>query len=130
MKTQIDDYLQSRVGAEKDFQPDWQAHRYLIRDKMFAMHSGDKFGKEILTLKLAPEHGAELREIFPDIVVPGYYMNKTHWNSIYLEADLPEELFKGLIDESHALILAAFSKKVQAEILSEDQVLTQKSINT
>lgn len=117
MKQWIDSYLRSKVAAEKDFQEEWGAHRYLIHKKMFAMHGGDKDGKEILTLKLKPEHGEELREFYPGTVVPGYYMNKAHWNSIYLADEFSDELLKKLIDESHALILGGFSKKMQHEIL-------------
>ncbi|MCL2112699.1 MAG: MmcQ/YjbR family DNA-binding protein [Streptococcaceae bacterium] len=117
MKQAIDDYLQAKIGAEKDFQPDWEAHRYLIRGKMFAMHATDKNGKEILTLKLLPEHGEELRELHKDKIIAGYYMNKTHWNSIYLAENLPDELIKKMIDESYRLILGGFSRKVQLEII-------------
>lgn len=119
MKQEIDDYLRSKIAAEKDYQEEWGAHRYLIRGKMFAMHSSDKDGKEILTLKLKPGQGEELRELYAGTVVPGYYMNKAHWNSIYLANDFADDLLKKLIDESHALVLDSFSKKMQREILEE-----------
>lgn len=120
MDKEINNYLCSKIAAQKDFQPDWQAHRYLLKDKMFAMHARDKQGQELLTLKLAPERGQELRELYPDQIMPGYYMNKVHWNSILLEKiqDWPASFIKGLIDESHQLVLGAFSKKVQAELVN------------
>ncbi len=117
MKQWIDDHLRSKAATEKDYQEEWGAHRYLIRGKMFAMHGGDKDGKEILTLKLKPEHSEELRELYAGTVVPGYYMNKAHWSSIYLANEFSDDLLKKLIDESHALILGGFSKKMQREIL-------------
>jgi predicted DNA-binding protein (MmcQ/YjbR family) len=116
MEKWLDDYLLSKKGAETDFQADWQAHRYLLKNKMFAMHGGDKEGVEILTLKLAPAHCEEIRELYKGKVTAGYYMNKTHWISIYLEENLPEEVLKKCVDGAYELILGSFSKKVQAEI--------------
>ncbi|GAU78519.1 hypothetical protein F3D3_3153 [Fusibacter sp. 3D3] len=86
----------------------------MLRGKMFAMVGGDKTGKPIITLKGNPMENLALRETYPDII-PGYYMNKAHWNSVYLEGSVPDELLKKLIDESHQLILLSLSKKVQKE---------------
>ena len=111
----MDAYCIEKAGAEKDFKAEWNAVRYMIRGKMFAMVGGDKEGKPIVSLKLEPPRGLALREQHADII-PGYYMNKDHWNSVYLEGDVPDELLRSMIDESHSLILASFSKKAQAEI--------------
>ncbi|MFC4653212.1 MmcQ/YjbR family DNA-binding protein [Lactococcus nasutitermitis] len=116
MKKTLENHLLSKQEAQKDYQADWNAHRYLIRGKMFAMHGGDKNGKEILTLKLLPEHGEEARELHNGKIIPGYYMNKTHWNSIYLSENISDNLVKKMIDESYELIVSGFSKKIQKEI--------------
>jgi predicted DNA-binding protein (MmcQ/YjbR family) len=54
----------------------------MIRDKLFAMYGSDKKGREIITLKLESMHGQFLREQYKGDIVPGYYMNKVHWNSV------------------------------------------------
>lgn len=111
----LDDFCRSLLGAEKDFKEEWNATRYMIRGKMFALQGGDKKGRPIITLKLEPSLGEMLRQQYED-VIPGYYMNKEHWNSVYLEGGVPDDVLKDMIDRSHQLILASLPKKVQKEI--------------
>lgn len=111
----LDAYCLSLTGAQKDFKEEWGATRYLLSDKMFAMVGGDKEGRGIVSLKLKPENGLMLREAYPDIT-PGYYLNKTHWNSIYLEGAVPDDLLKQMIQESHELVFNGLSKKVKEQL--------------
>ncbi|MCL2843490.1 MAG: MmcQ/YjbR family DNA-binding protein [Oscillospiraceae bacterium] len=111
----LDAYCLSQTGATTDYQPDWEATRYLVGGKMFAMRCGDKEGKPIITLKLEPVFGDLLRQQYEHIV-PGYYMNKMHWNSLYLEGDVPDDVVQTMIRESHRLVLQSLSKKMQKEI--------------
>ncbi|MCL2047237.1 MAG: MmcQ/YjbR family DNA-binding protein [Defluviitaleaceae bacterium] len=113
----FEDYCKAKKGVTKDYKQEWQAHRYLIRDKMFIMHAGDKYGKEIITLKLEPLYGQFLREQYKGDIVAGYYMNKEHWNSVYVDGDVPDDVLRDMADKSYALILGGFSKKIQNEIL-------------
>ena len=70
-----------------------------------------------ITLKLEPLEGELLRKQYKDII-PGFYMNKVHWNSIKPDGEVPDELLKELADKSYNLILQGFSKKRQQEILN------------
>jgi predicted DNA-binding protein (MmcQ/YjbR family) len=112
----IDEYCLSKKGAQKDFKVEWNVTRYLIGGKMFAMQGGDKNKKAIITLKCEPTFGQLLREEHEDIT-PGYYMNKEHWNSVYLDGDVPDEILKQMIDMSYELVLNLLSKKKIKEIL-------------
>lgn len=116
----IDKYLLSKAGAEKKYQPEWGATKYMLRGKMFAMMGGDKNETPILTLKLEPVHGDLKRQQYEGDIIPGYYMNKLHWNSIYYENGVSDDDIKSMIDESHAILLKSLSKKVQAEILGNE----------
>ena len=69
-----------------------------------------------ITLKLEPAEGEFLRTQYEDIV-PGYYMNKMHWNSVKPDGNVPDDLLKDLLDKSYELVLHGFSKKKQKEIL-------------
>ncbi|MCO7125838.1 MmcQ/YjbR family DNA-binding protein [Sporolactobacillus shoreicorticis] len=91
----------------------------MIRGKLFAMRGGDKNGRPIITVKLLPQFGAHLREEY-DAIVPGYYMNKAHWNSLYLEADVPEHVLKTMLDQAHMLVLSSLSRKARQELEKED----------
>lgn len=113
----FDAYCLSKVGVQKDYKEEWDATRYMIKGKMFLMHGGDKNGKPIITVKLDPMNGETLRSEYEDII-PGYYMNKVHWNSLYLDGQVPDEIVKKMIDESYELILKSLSKKDQISLLS------------
>jgi predicted DNA-binding protein (MmcQ/YjbR family) len=112
----IQEYCLSKKGVEEDYKEEWDAIRYSIRGKMFALVGNDAANEPIISVKLEPEYGIELRDRFKDIV-PGYYLNKTHWNSLYLNGNVPEETLKRMLDQSYELILNSLSKKTQKEIL-------------
>ena len=113
----IDEYLLSKTSVTKDLQPDWNWIRYQIGGKMFAAICLDENNKPYyITLKLEPSEGDFLRTQYQDIV-PGYYMNKVHWNSIQPDGEVPDALLKDLLDKSYQLVLSGFSKKKQKEIL-------------
>lgn len=114
--TWIDEYLLSKVGVTKDLQKDWNWIRYQIGGKMFAaVCLGENNEPYYITLKLEPTEGDFLRQQYEDII-PGYYMNKTHWNSIKPDGEVPDDLLKELLDKSYQLVLSGFSKKKQLEI--------------
>ena len=70
-----------------------------------------------ITLKLDPIEGDFLRSQYDDII-PGYYMNKMHWNSVKAGGNVPDDLLKDMLDKSYDLVLHSFSKKKQSEILA------------
>ena len=85
----LDDYLMARPGVTKDFKPEWNWIRYQIGGKLFAavcLNSQDR--AKYITLKLTPDDGAFLRQKYDDII-PGYYMNKVHWNSVDPDGAVP-----------------------------------------
>lgn len=114
----IDEYLLSKNGVTKDFQEDWNWIRYQIGGKMFAAicMSSENNKPYYITLKLEPAEGDFLRSQYEDII-PGYYMNKLHWNSIKPDGEVPDDLLKDLLDKSYRLVLGGFSRKKQKEIL-------------
>ncbi len=70
-----------------------------------------------ITLKLNPIDGEFFRSTYEDII-PGYYMNKTHWNSIKADGNVPDDVVKELLNKSYTEILNKLTKKKRAEILS------------
>lgn len=113
----IDEFLLNKKAVTKDFKEEWNWIRYMIGGKMFVAICLDDSGKPYyITLKLNPVEGDLLRQQFPDIL-PGYYMNKVHWNSIKADGDVPDDLLKDMLDKSYDLVLKGLSKKVQKEIL-------------
>ena len=113
----LDALLLKQPAAEKEFQPAWQANKYMLRGKMYAyIGIDDRNGRPILTLKLEPLYSEILRREHSDIV-PGYYMNKLHWSTVYLDADVPQQVLEDMVYASYKTVLGTLSKKAQREIL-------------
>lgn len=114
---EIQAYLRQKPHVTSDFKLEWDAHRFCLAGKMFAMLGQDKAGKAILTLKLPPQSGAYYREAYPAWITPGYYMNKVHWSSVYY-AQAKESLLEELMDQAYQCGLTSLPKKIQAELLT------------
>lgn len=111
-------YLLEKPGVTVDLKQEWNWVRYQLGGKLFAAVCLDDSDRPVyITVKLPPEQGDLLRQQFSDII-PGYYCNKVHWNSVKADGCVPDELLKTMLDKSYELILGAFSKKKQQEILS------------
>ena len=117
----IEDYLMKKPGVTKDMQADWNWIRFKVGDKMFAAICLDNDNKPYyITLKLEPIEGSYWRKEYEDII-PGYYMNHDHWNSVKADGAVPGDVLKDLLDKAYLVVLDGFSKKKQKEILGEEQ---------
>ena len=118
----IDRYLLTKPAVTKDLQSEWNWIRYKIGDKMFAaICLDDETGKPVyITLKLDPAEGEFFRQQYED-VIPGYYMNKVHWNSIKVDGAVPDDLLQEMLEKSYRLVLGGFSKKKQRELLEGER---------
>lgn len=116
--TQLKTMCQEHPGSTFDFQEDWQADRYMVGGKMFAMIGENKEGTPIISLKCDPNRSEVLRSEYNEIN-PGYYMNKTHWISISLNGEISADMFHELIAHSYQLVFSGLTKKMQRDILEE-----------
>lgn len=89
---------------------------YKIGGKLFALTTPEDF-PATANLKCDPERAIELRDRYEDIL-PGYHMNKKHWNTVTLGGAVPDKLLRELITHSYDLVLASLPKKVRAELQS------------
>ena len=113
----MDEYLLAKKGVTKDLQEEWNWIRYHIGGKMFAAICRDDDNVPVyITLKLDPLEGDYFRKQYEDII-PGYYMNKTHWNSVKADGEVPDEVLKDLLDKAYKIVLESLTKKKQKEIL-------------
>ena len=92
---------------------------YKVMNKVFLLTSKLQ-GKAFVNLKVAPEHGEMLRDVYESIHT-GYHMNKRHWISIYAGEQITEELLEDLVQNSYELVVKTFTKvqKQQLAILSQ-----------
>ena len=55
-------------------------------------------------VKCDPERAVALRDEYPETVLPGYHMNKKHWNTVILDGVIPDTEIKAMIDQSYDLV--------------------------
>ena len=76
---------------------------YKIKGKMFLLISLDQIPPRI-NVKTDPDKSEELRETYPDNILPGFHMNKKHWNTLVLNTRLSPALVQELIRASYELV--------------------------
>ena len=123
----IDEYLMKKPGVTRDLQKDWNWTRYQLDGKMFAaVCRDDNDLPYYITLKLTPLEGDFWRSQYEDII-PGYYMNKMHWNSVKADGNVPDAILQDLLDKAYRIVLGNLSKKRQKEILESSEKALQDS---
>ena len=103
-------YCLTKNGTKESFPFDEETLVIKVMNKMFALVSLDDGSK--VNLKCDPAKAVELREQYFEIV-PGWHMNKRHWNTVTFNQSLPDSLVKELIDHSYNLVVASLPKKKQ-----------------
>ena len=109
---ELRDYCLSLKGVTEGFPFDETTLVFKVMNKIFCLLGLDDMR---ISLKNDPEKNIELRAHFPAII-PGYHLNKEHWNTISLDGTVTPELFKEMIDESYRLIVISLPKKKQNEL--------------
>jgi predicted DNA-binding protein (MmcQ/YjbR family) len=114
---ELRDYCLQKRGVTEGFPFGEDTLVFKIGGKLFlltGLQDGNRFNA-----KCDPELAVELRERYNE-VKPGYHMNKTHWNTIYMDGNLTEKQLCQMIDHSYDLVFKSLPKKAQAEILALD----------
>lgn len=107
----LHEYALAKPGALWDYKESWDAQRYFLHGKIFALLVRNKTGT-LLNLKCAPYLSLNYRERYPT-VLPGWHMNKLHWISLFLKERTPEHICRELVDISYDLVWAGLPKKIR-----------------
>ncbi|CAM5669074.1 MmcQ/YjbR family DNA-binding protein OS=Streptomyces cyaneofuscatus OX=66883 GN=G3I52_04810 PE=4 SV=1 [Streptomyces cyaneofuscatus] len=81
---------------------------FKVLGKMFALTSLDARPLTV-NLKCDPDEAIRLREEHPKAIVPGWHMNKRHWNTVTVSG-IPDKLLRELIEDSYDLVVAGLPK--------------------
>ena len=76
---------------------------FKVNNKIFLLVALDEAPLHF-NVKCDPEKAIELREEFPEAVLPGYHMNKKHWNTVIVNGTLSKKQLKEMIDHSYNLV--------------------------
>ncbi|MFE2962496.1 MmcQ/YjbR family DNA-binding protein [Streptomyces sp. NPDC059340] len=89
------------------FAPDISVFKVL--GKLFALTWLDAHPLTV-NLKCDPDDAVRLRAEHPGLIIPGYHMNKRHWNTVTVDGELPDRLVRELIEDSYDLVVAGLPK--------------------
>ncbi len=94
----------SFAGAAETFPFGPQTSVFKVLGKMFALTA---LGAQSLrvSLKCEPALADALRETHA-AVIPGYHLNKRHWNTVILDGSLPDEMVRDMIEDSYDLVVS------------------------
>ncbi|KQO10633.1 MmcQ/YjbR family DNA-binding protein [Paenibacillus sp. Leaf72] len=105
-------YCLGKKGAFEDYPFGPEALVMKVEGKMFALISDDR---KSISLKCDPIIAENLREQHA-AVIPGYHMNKKHWNTVLLDGSLEQEEVESMITHSYELVVKSLPKAVRESI--------------
>lgn len=112
----LKNYCLSKKAAQVDFPFDASTMVFKVASKMFALTDIEDNENELrVNLKCSPDLALDLREEYKG-VLPGWHMNKKHWNTVMLNEDVPEETIFKMIDHSYELVYKSL-KKSEKELI-------------
>jgi len=110
-------FVSTFPGATEDLPFDENTLCFKVMGKIFSICDIMEF--ESINLKCDPVKAIESREQYPDIVMPGYHMNKKHWNTVDMQSNLPDKLIKEWIADSYNLVVENLPKKNRMKLNSK-----------
>jgi predicted DNA-binding protein (MmcQ/YjbR family) len=109
----LETYLLTKPGARLDYPFGADVAVYKVADKMFALIPEKRTPLNI-SLKCDPQLAIHLREKYEE-VMPGYHLNKRHWNTIVATGQLSLQEICDLIDHSYSLVISGLSQTDRQE---------------
>jgi len=106
-------YCIQKKGVTEELPFDNNTLVFKVMGKMFALTGIDNF--ESINLKCDPEEAVKLREKY-NSVLPGYHMNKKHWNTIIVNDDMDDKTILHWINHSYDKVVAGLPTKIKNEL--------------
>lgn len=114
---ELRDYCLQKPGVSEGLPFGEDTLVFKVGEKIFLLTSitaGNRFNA-----KCDPEMAIELRERHTE-VIPGYHMNKKHWNTIYMDGGLTTKQLHEMIDHSYDLVFKSLPGKLRVELSKLD----------
>ena len=105
---ELRDHCRAFAGAEETFPFGPETSVFKVAGKMFAL---SQLGADSLrvSLKCEPELAEALRRDY-EAVIPGYHLNKRHWNTVVLDGSLPDAMVLDMLEDSYDLVVSALPR--------------------
>lgn len=101
---ELRDYCLGFRGSEERFPFGPQTSVFKVGGKMFALSRLAQSPLQV-SLKCEPLLAQQLREAHP-AVLPGYHLNKRHWNTVIVDGTLPQQMIEDMIEDSYDLVVS------------------------
>ncbi|MDQ0990841.1 MmcQ/YjbR family DNA-binding protein [Streptomyces sp. V3I7] len=96
-------------AAVEDFPFNPETSVFKVLGKLFALT--DLGARPLrINLKCDPDEAVRLRGEYPGLILPGYHMNKRHWNTVTVGDELPDRLVRELVEDSYDLVVAGLPR--------------------
>jgi predicted DNA-binding protein (MmcQ/YjbR family) len=110
---ELREYCLNKKGVIEDFPFGEETLVFKVGDKIFLLTGLEE--AERFNAKCDPERAIELRAEHEE-VIPGWHMNKKHWNTVYMNGRLTNKQIKEIIDHSYQLVFDGLPRKIKEEI--------------
>lgn len=110
---ELRDYCLELKGVTEEFPFGPETMVYKVKGKVFLLTSLDSVQLSF-NVKCDPENAIELREHY-SAVVPGYHMNKKHWNTVNVNGSVPDKMLYQWILDSYQLVIKSLPKKLRED---------------
>ncbi|PSM43330.1 DNA-binding protein [Streptomyces dioscori] len=96
-------------AAVEEFPFNPETSVFKVLGKMFALSSLQ--GSPLtVNLKCDPEDAVRLRGEHEGLIIPGWHMNKRHWNTVTVDGSLSDRLVRELVEDSYDLVVAGLPR--------------------
>ena len=102
--SQLRDHCIGFPGSTETFPFGPETSVFKVAGKMFALSRLAESPLRV-SLKCEPPLAEQLRAAHP-AVLPGYHLNKRHWNTVIIDGSLPEQMIRDMIEDSYDLIVS------------------------
>lgn len=109
-------YSLSKQGAVEDYPFGAGVIVMKVAGKMFALIT-KKDGQDCISLKCDPGYAEILRQQYKSIM-PGYHLNKRHWNTVQLDGSIPEKEVRQFIDHSYDLVVKTLTREKRNQLVT------------
>jgi predicted DNA-binding protein (MmcQ/YjbR family) len=103
-------------GSEETFPFGFETSVFKVAGKMFALSRLRAEPPLTVSLKCEPLLAEQLRAAHPEHVLPGYHLNKRHWNTVVLDGALPDRWVRDMVEDSYDLVVSALPAARRREL--------------
>ncbi len=102
--TELRDLCMAFPGSSETFPFGPNTSVFKVAGKMFALSQLAEHPLRV-SLKCEPQLAEQLRETH-SAVLPGYHLNKRHWNTVIIDGSIPEQMIEEMIEDSYDLVVS------------------------